>query len=456
MLPEDVLLEIFDFYRLDATKQSQERPWNWKLLMNVCRKWRHVVSLSPRRLDLHILCEPGRPIENLLDSWPTLPLVVRFDANLITNFLSRNIMVAFRHPDRICEINLRLSSSMAGPIIKMIQKPCRVLEVIRVTVNGTPRPLSVHDAFLGGFAPHLREIELDGIALPFPAIRQVLLSTNNLVELRLSNIPNDGYFSPDDLVTGLSTSLQLKSLTIGLSSPDSRPPPTITRSPPQRTTLPSLRSLEFRGASEYLEDLVARIDSAALSSITIALFNQTFFEIPQLCRFMRRLNALRSPTWVSVIHSAESVNVFFFQEGKPPNGNCFLGTSCRRLGWQLSFVTEILSQLSPLLCSVVTLSFTNGGAHFSLPSGQGDVDPAQWLELFQPFTHTREVRILDMRLIPDILQALATAEDIAMGVLPELTSLSLMGYHDFPFIAKAAEKFVAMRGFSGRMVSLSS
>jgi hypothetical protein len=64
---------------------------------------------------------------------------------------------------------------------------------------------------LGGSALHLREIKLDDNAFPFLKLRQVLLSTNNLAGLHFSSIPNDGYISPDDLVTGLYTLIQLKS-----------------------------------------------------------------------------------------------------------------------------------------------------------------------------------------------------------------------------------------------------
>ena len=68
MLSEDTLLEIFDFYRLGTMKQSREHPWEWHRLAHVCRKWRHVISMSPRRLDLHILCEYGAPVEGILRS----------------------------------------------------------------------------------------------------------------------------------------------------------------------------------------------------------------------------------------------------------------------------------------------------------------------------------------------------------------------------------------------------
>ncbi|KAI0272997.1 hypothetical protein BGY98DRAFT_143051 [Russula aff. rugulosa BPL654] len=215
MVPEDILLEIFDFYRHWAIKQNQERPWEWqwrrlarewewRRLAQVCRKWRYVISLSPRRLDLRILCEYGSPIENVLYSWPTLPVVIRHNAvgSVWTYLLMpRNIMVALRHPDRLCEVNLSgVPSSWTGPIVEMLLKPCQALERIRITVkNATEPSILIQDAFLGGTAPHLREIELDGISFPFVEIRRVLSSTDNLNELHLFKIPHAAYFSPDEL-----------------------------------------------------------------------------------------------------------------------------------------------------------------------------------------------------------------------------------------------------------------
>jgi hypothetical protein len=445
MLPEDILLEIFDFYRLDAMRQPRQLPWKWHRLACVCRKWRYAISMSPRRLDLRILCEYGAPIGSILRSWPTLPLVARFNASRKST-IPRNVMVALRRPDRLCQIDLDITSSMTGPIVEMVQKPCQALESIRITVNDTTRPsILVHNPFLGGSAPHLREIKLDGIAFPFPEIRQLLLSTNNLVELHLSSIPNDAYFSPDDLVTGLTTLVQLKRLMVDFHSPAS-PPLNLTRPPPRRTTLPSLMFLGFHCASEYLEEFVAQIDSPALCEITVGLFNQIFFEIPRFCQFIPRLNALRSPTWVSVTHSMKSVSVLFFQEGNPSNEYC-LETSCRRLDWQLSFVTEISSQLSPLLSSVRSISIKRCDGS---PDGAGDVDFTQWLELFRPYIHVTQIHVLEERFVPDIVEALR-AEGMDAGLLPELTWLRLIGYKKSLSVAEAAMQFVAARG---RTVSL--
>jgi hypothetical protein len=454
-LSEDTLLEIFDFYRLDEKSWlllwERQRPWKWHRLAHVCQKWRHVIFTSPRRLDLRILCNSGAPVRSILKSWPTLPLVVRFHASRTSESMPRNVMVALRYPDRLCEIDLDVTSSMTGSIVESIQKPCQALESIRITVKDATGPsILARNAFLGGSAPHLRKVKLDGIAFPFPEIRQVLLSTNNLVELHLSNIPDDVYFSPDDLVTGLFILVQLKRLTVGFHSPTSRPPPSMTRPPFQRTTLPSLTFLDFHGASEYLEEFVARIDFPALCDVTIRLFNQIFFEIPQFCQFIPRLIALRPPAWVVVTHSVESVSVLFVREGKPSNENCFLGTSCRRLDWQLSFVTQISSQLSPLVSSVCSLNIKTG---HEFPSGEEDVDSTQWLELFQPFTHVTQVYVGEKRIVPGIVRALV-ADDMAAGVLPELTKLHLEGYRSSPSVATATEQFVATRRLSGRRVHL--
>ena len=449
VLSDDVLLEIFDFYRLDAMTRSMGRPWKWHRLAHVCQKWRHIISTSTRRLDLRILCDNRTPIE-FLRVWPTFPLAVSFKATRGSTLMPQNITAALRHLDRIGQVELYVTSSMTRSLAEMLQKPCQALESISITVeDATGTSIPVRNAFLGGSAPHLKEIKLDGIFYPFAKLRQVLLSTNNLVELRLSKIPNAVYFSPDDLVTTLSTLSRLKSLSVGfyLTASQAHPPPNVTHPSPQRTTLPSLTSLDIHSATEYLEEFVARINSPALCKITIRLFNQIFFEIPQFYQFTMRPNALESPTWVIVTHSAESVSVSLILN---ENVHCVFGTSCRRLDWQLSFVTEILTQLSPLLSGVRSLTIQKSD---ELPSRE-DMDSMQWLELFRPFPHVTLVRVSEEQLVPSIVQALVT-EDMATAVLPELFSLHLEEHSGTPSVVEAAKKFVGTRKLSGHTVFLS-
>jgi hypothetical protein len=336
-----------------------------------------------------------------------------------------------------------------GPIVEAMQEPFQSLEYIRITAtNAAEPPVLVREAFLGGSAPRLREIKLDGIAFPFSAIRQVFSSSaNTLVELHLANIPNHVYFSPHDLLTGLKTLVQLKRLTVGFHPPHSSLSPSMA--PPQRTTLPSLIFLKFCGACDYLEEFVAQIDVPALCEIAIMLFNDISFEIPQFCRFIPLLNALASPTGIFVTHFEEYIGVSFIQEN--PWRVCYtLGTLCHRLDWQLSFVTQISSQLSPRHPSVHSLDIWSIRR---LATGEEDVDSTQWLEFFQPFTHVKKVQVFEKKLVPGIVQALV-AEDMATGVLPELTCLHLEGYRDSPSVAKAAEQFVATRRLSNPTIYL--
>ena len=410
--------------------------------------------MSPRRLDLRILCTSGAAIKSTLDSWPTLPLVISYDSRWQSKHMPRNVIDALRHPDRLCQIHLDVTSSMTVSIVEAMQdlKPCQALESIRITIkNATGPSILARNAFFGGSSPHLREIKLDGIAFPFPAIQQVLLSTTNLVEFHLSKIPNDFYFSPEDLVIGLSTSVQLERLLIGFYSPASRPPSSMIRPPSQRTSLPSLAFLDFYVTSEYLEEFVARIDLPALSTIQIKLFNDIVFEIPQFCEFIPRLNTPGSPTSARVILYSQFVQVSFFHEANPGIEWYSFETPCIPLDWQLSFVTQISSQLSPLLASVHELTIA-AGSILKVPTRERGVDSTEWLELFQPFTHVTKVSVWENQLVPGILEALM--EDVAAGVLPELNNLHLSEYRSTPSVAVAAKHFVATRRLSGRTVHL--
>ena len=58
MLPEVALLNIFDFYLVDAHEIEA-----WNKLARVCRQWRNIVLGSPRRLDLQLYFTARTPCE---------------------------------------------------------------------------------------------------------------------------------------------------------------------------------------------------------------------------------------------------------------------------------------------------------------------------------------------------------------------------------------------------------
>src|SRR6266852_9767591 len=107
VLPDDVLLEIFDFYVGNSVNLSYEnKKWTegWQPLVHVCRRWRNVVFGSPRRLNLQLCCSPETPIKDTLDVWPALPLIVA--GNMAWSSGTDNIIAALGQSNRVCKVNL--------------------------------------------------------------------------------------------------------------------------------------------------------------------------------------------------------------------------------------------------------------------------------------------------------------------------------------------------------------
>jgi hypothetical protein len=358
-------------------------------------------------------------------------------------------MIALRHSDRVCEIDLSLTSSIIRSIAELVQVPFLALKKIQMASKNAEEP-PVLGEFLCGSAPLLERIDLDGIAVPFPTIRRLLLSISHLQSLWLLKIPNTCYFSPEDLVTCLSTLVHLKNFNVGFRSPASRPNPRIAPLPsPERATLPSLDLFIFHGASEYLEGFVARIDCPVLTTLEIKYFNQLIFEIPQLSQFISRVDGLKSPTEVTLKLAGGYSTMSVRRRGRR-GGECYIVLPCRQPDWQLSFSTQILHELYPLLCSVHVLSIPESPQLV----GENDVDTSQWLELFQPLSQILKIHVSVRHIALDIMRSLVS-EDMAPGILPRLTSLHLEGYRKSTFAMEAAERFVAMRKLAGHNILLS-
>ena len=96
-----------------------------------------------------------------------------------------------------------------------------------------------------------------------------------------------------------------------------------------------------------------------------------------------------------------------------------------------------------------------------MPPWAEDVDPAQWLELFQLFRNVRKVDVCESWLVPDIVRALVTREGadedvVAAGVLPELKELYLSKYGRSRSVLEDVVRFVTARRRAGRTVHMSS
>ncbi|KAH9959135.1 hypothetical protein BJV74DRAFT_872797 [Russula compacta] len=420
VLPNDVLLHIFDCYRL-ASMNHISNTWQWTTLVHVCRRWRHIVFESSRYPDLRLICTYATLVRRTQDVWPNLPIIIDIwnYSRLLYPEDESSIVATLGHYTRISQITLSgLTNSFWGRLALVMKGPFPALTSLHLGSNDDMSPV-LSDAFSGGFAPLLQRLWLVGISVP--SLPVLLLFSPNLSELYLIRIPHSGYISPQVIAICLSSLTMLKSLRIEFRSPNyspdqtSRPPPPLTRA-----VLPALKMFVFRGASEYLDDLMAQIDAPLLNNIDITFFHQLVFSIPQLPQFIGRTGNFDSPNRALVIMSNYSIEITLYQPGLALR-SLTLRISCGGLDWQLSSLTQACSPFLPSLSGVEELEVRNGSLGY-LRSLQVDMENTQWLEVFRLFTAVRTLYIRGV--VPPVVQALESlAGERTTDMLPALRDI---------------------------------
>src|SRR6266849_1894179 len=182
VLPDDVLLTIFDFYVYQKTsyavdilrfpyKDNEDTKigW-WHSLAHVCRRWRCLVFGSPRRLDLQLCCTARTPARETRDVWPALPLIIQGD---VSETSVDNVIAQLELSSRICEIELNWhTSSQIEKLWTAMQVPFPELKVLYLSLRTLSYVPVLPDSFFGGSAPHLRRLSL--VTLPLPELPKLL------------------------------------------------------------------------------------------------------------------------------------------------------------------------------------------------------------------------------------------------------------------------------------------
>ncbi len=446
VLSDDDLLEIFDFC-VHETKETNR----WMSLVHVCQRWRNIVFGSPLHLDLQLVCSDGTPVKGTLDIWPPLPIVIDQNFELIRDM--DNILAALEPNDRIYKITLLcIPRARWQKVLPAMQRHFPALTYLKLASSETS--LVAADQILGGSAPRLRVLALDGI--PFRGLPNLLLSTTDLVALTLYGIPHSGYISPEMIVPCLSTLTRLKFLLLGFESPRSGPDRERQRHPPPtRAILPALTTFLFRGVSEYLEDLVSRIDAPQLDQLSITFFHQLIFDTPQLTQFISRIPTLNVHDQASarVVFSGRQVHIVF---PRAPGGVFGLSILCR-LSVQLSTLAQLCTSsfpqsFIPMVEHLYIVKNTCSRLHW-----QDDIERSQWLEFLHPFTAVKNL-YLSEELVSPVAQSL---QDLVEGQvtdsLPALQSLFLEEEELHPSgpAAGAIGRVVAARQSSDHPIAIS-
>jgi hypothetical protein len=206
MLPDEVLLAIFDFC-VDEDAYTKKDVEAWQSLVHVCRRWRSVVFGSPCRLNLRLVCGAKTRARNTLDVWPSLPLIIRHSICPDEVLREDDIIAVLQHSDRVCQIDLSgLDLPLIRRLLAAMQQTFPKLTYLRL--DGMPT--TIPDSFLGGSALHLRKLHL-GHNL-FPSLPKLLLSATCLVDLQLGSICHYRSFSLEAMVTALSSLTTLRYL----------------------------------------------------------------------------------------------------------------------------------------------------------------------------------------------------------------------------------------------------
>lgn len=453
ILPDDVLLEVFDWCRIDGDPDQHpfDPVWKWHRLVHVCRRWRQIVFGSPLRLDLQILCTNGTPVRNLY-CWPPFPITIQYSYHeTFTLHDEDGLFAALEHPGRIRRIDLCLSGPWLREVALMMGDPFPALTHLILGWKNM-RPPALPSGFLGGSAPCLQFMYLDGIL--FPELPALLSSTSDLVDLILDNIPEGGHIPPEEMVACLAALPRLKFLSIASQCApihlDQIPPPPVTR-----ILLPALTSFEFQGANQYLEDLVSRIDSPRLSQIDLTYLHQNFhvkFQVVQLFEFIDRS---KDPE-ISVIRHVDvnfsdlgvTFDIYPCPESHPDGDGVSALIYCQ--GIERHFrLAQVFSQPSALLSRVVHLKLSRCPDNASHLDDDDKWVHLFWLHLFCQFSTVRTLYV-SRKFARDIILALegVTGEAVA-EVLPSLDLIYLEG-QSVSFV----EKFLTARRLSGRPVAI--
>jgi len=464
-LPDDTLIEIFDFYRLNVL-EPKTHSWTWHTLVHVCKRWRTIIFSSPRSLDVQLLCKHRIPVRDTLDYFPPLPIILHYiDDVPQTPQDEDSIIAALARPERVSRILLDVftESPLLNKLSTVMQQPFPMLTHVQLCSRGKPltRPFLTEE-FLGASAPCLRCLSLRGI--PFPSLSKVLLSATDLVSLELSEISAAGYIHPEDIISSLCTLTKLERLAIELRSrtPNSEQGKR-SAIPQPRAILPTLTEFDFLGASEYLEDFVARFDAPLLESLRTTVVQQPFIEFPQLSQFILRTVGDTLPNEATIHSQGDTIFVTLLHHPGNDDSNCRrqrqirFGITCEGLYWQVFDVAQICGEfLAPVLFASVKCLRINADVNYQ---GFGfevnGNDFSHWMDIFRPFKSLESLDVSEL-MGPHIAKALELAAfyleaNVSMEQVSPVLRMIRFGSSkgDTPI-----ERFVAMRESSGHPVTV--
>jgi hypothetical protein len=251
--------------------------------------------------------------------------------------------------------------------------------------------------------------------------------------------------------TCLSMLTSLRELRLEFESPQSCPDQENRRSPPPtRSVLPALTRFEFIGVNEYLEELVARIDTPRLRCLWTTFFNDIDFDTPELIQFITL--TFGAPKGVDVVFDSRVAWVTVQPQEPLFADNVMVQILCRVPGWQLSFLAQICTSLLPFFSTTENL-YIHEFLQSQLDWNDG-IENIEWLELLLPFTAVKDL-YLSKQFAPRIAPALQELTGGRIEALPTLQNIFLEGFEPSEPVHEGIEQFISARQLTNCPVAIS-
>ena len=255
------------------------------------------------------------------------------------------------------------------------------------------------------------------------------------------------------MVTCLSALTSLQLLHLGFESPESCPdletqPPFL----PTRFVLPTLSEFSFKGASEYLEQLVARIDAPQARWLSITFFNDIHYDTPEFTQFISRTPKLGVYDEASIIFNDYDTIVRLRPHPGSSDDRMVKVKILSLVGsdWQLSSLAPICTSTFRPILTMENL-YIYEYLYLSLDR-RDDTEDSEWLDFLHPLSDVKNL-YLSRQIAPHIAQELTGERTTEL--FPALQNIFVEGFKPSEPIHEGIARFISARQLINRPVVIS-
>ena len=308
-LHDDVLMEVFDFYR-QSFQDGSERVWNskkgWFKLAHVCHNWRTVVLASPSRLRLRLYLTSVTPTRAaVLQYLSHLPIVVDFSNVAWDASTLKCLISALKYPDRVRRIEVQGSHiyEQTERISKALDRSFPALESLRIINFGDPDPPILLSSHFMASIHSLRRLQLDDQFSRSVSL-EVLSATTSLVDLTL-NVATIFSLNGASIFTHLQRLSHLRNLQVfSRCGWGDETPHTTT------TLLAELTYFSLSAGYSEIEWFVAGLVAPSLRELHTSIYDTSDILHPNVSEFISAAGIVFFAAQLAISHRTHQTSLF--------------------------------------------------------------------------------------------------------------------------------------------------